>query len=505
MTDLAALQPLDEHNRVLESQVHPPDWVNPTASGRYNLVVIGGGPAGLVTAAGAAGLGAKVALIERSLMGGDCLNVGCVPSKGLIRAARAAAAVRDAGEFGVSVPEYSVDFAAAMTRMRRLRAGLSHHDSPQRFTDLGVDVYLGQGQFTGEGSIEVAGQTLQFRRAVVCTGARAAELDIPGLSEVEYLTNESVFSLTELPPRLIVVGGGPIGTELAQTFARLGSQVTQIEKADQILSREDQSAAAVVQESLRRDGVELLLNSVTTKVTERGAEKVVTVTSAGVEREVVGDALLLGIGRAPNVEGLGLESVGVQFDSREGISVDDRLRTSNSTIYAAGDVCSRYRFTHAADAMARIVIANTLFMGRGKVSALTIPWVTYTSPELAHVGLSQEQAAREGTPVDVFTQPLSKLDRALLDGEATGFVEVLTARGKDRIVGATIVAENAGDMIGEISLAMTHGLGLKQIASTIHPYPTQAEAIRKVADSWNRTRLTPLVKSLMTTWLRWTR
>ena len=500
------LQPYDDHNQKLESFVHPPDWVNPEPTGRYNLIVIGGGTAGLVTAAGAAGLGAKVALIERALLGGDCLNVGCVPSKAVISAARAAASVRDAEKFGVRLSgDVQFDFGAAMERMRRLRTELAHHDSAARFRDLGVDVFLGDAQFTTEGTVEVAGKRLNYKRAVICTGARAAELPIPGLSEVDHLTNESVFSLTELPRRLIVIGGGPIGTELAQAFARFGSHVTQIEKESHILSREDSDAAMIVQRSLEHDGVEILVNSSAIRVEQRGDEKIVVVQQAGQEHEIVGDELLIGIGRTPNVEGLGLETVGVSYDLREGIEVNDRLQTTNSRIFAAGDVCSRFKFTHAADFMARIVIQNALFFGRSKASALTIPWTTYSSPELAHVGLAEVEADAQGVAIDTFTQPMNQVDRAILEGEDTGFVKIHVKRGTDKIVGATIVATNAGDLISEISLAMTHGLGLKQIASTIHPYPTQSEAIRKVGDLYNRTRLTPFVKNLFERWLRWTR
>ena len=506
MSTLVQLQPYDEHNQKLESFVHPRDWTNPMPSGRYNLVVIGAGPAGLVTAIGAAGLGAKVALVERGLMGGDCLNVGCVPSKALISAARVAATVRDSHEFGMHVSAlWHVEFGKVMERMRRLRADMAHHDAADRFQRLGIDVFIGDGRFTSNNTVEVDGQPLEFKRAVVCTGARAAELPIPGLAEVDYLTNESIFSLTELPRRLIVVGGGPIGCEMAQSFARFGSEVTQIEKADHILSREDSEAAQVVQAAMEKDGVQFVLKAKTLRVEQRGTEKVVVVEQNGQELELVGDALLIGIGRAPNVNDMGLEEVGVEFHERKGITVNDNLRTTNPRIFAAGDVCSRFQFTHAADFMARIVIQNTLFKGRGKASALTIPWATYTSPELAHVGLSVAQANQQGIEIDTYTQPMSGIDRAILEGETDGFVRVHVKKGTDKIVGATIVATNAGDMIGEMTLAMKNGLGLKQIGSTFHPYPTQGEAIRKVGDLYNKTRLTPFVKSLFQKWLTWTR
>ncbi|HIF32218.1 MAG TPA: mercuric reductase [Planctomycetaceae bacterium] len=506
MSDFVPLQPYDSHNQKLEENVHPPDWVNPEPAERYNLVVIGAGTAGLVTAAGAAGLGARVALIERELMGGDCLNVGCVPSKGVISAARVAAEVRDAADFGVVVPDdWHVVFSTVMERMRRLRANISQVDSAARFKGLGVDVFIGNGRFADGDTVEVDGKRLRYKRAVIATGARAAELPIEGLRDVDYLTNESLFSLTELPRRLLVVGGGPIGTEMAQAFARLGSQVTQIEQSPHILPREEPDAALLVQAAMERDGVKFVLDATVNRVEQRGDEKVVCLEQDGKQRELIGDALLLGMGRSPNVEGMGLEDVGVSFDVRNGVHVNDRLLTTNRKIFAAGDVCSKYKFTHAADFMARIVIQNALFFRRAKVSGLTIPWTTYTSPELAHVGITPAEAVEQGIELDGYTQPLADVDRAILEGETEGFVRVHTKKGSDRILGATIVAENAGDMISQVTLAMTHGLGLKQIASTIHPYPTQADAIRKLGDQFNRTRLKPWVKTMFQTWLAWTR
>jgi pyruvate/2-oxoglutarate dehydrogenase complex dihydrolipoamide dehydrogenase (E3) component len=505
MSDLPPLHPWDEHNRRLQGQVHPSDWVNPTPSGRYNLVVIGGGTAGLVTAAGAAGLGAKVALIERHLLGGDCLNIGCVPSKALLRSARAAAAVREAGAFGVRVEgDATVDFPAVMTRLRRLRADLSPHDSAARFRELGVDVYLGDGRFTGADTIEVGGRTLHFARAAIATGARAAAPDIPGLASVPYLTNETVFSLTELPRRLAVVGAGPIGCELAQGFARFGADVVLLESAAGILPREDREAAAVLRAALERDGVRILRDGRDLSVARGDGGIRWQLATAGREQEGIADALLVAVGRAPNVEGLGLEAAGVAYD-RKGVRVDERLRTTNPKIYACGDVCSRFKFTHAADFMARIVIQNALFGGRRRVSELVIPWCTYTAPEVAQVGLTVEQARADGIAIDTFTLPLDRVDRAILDGEENGFVRVHVRRGTDRIVGATVVAAHAGDLIGELSLAMTAKIGLRGIGAAIHPYPTQAEAIRKLGDLYGRTRLTPFVKRLFRGWLAWRR
>ncbi|MGM0487012.1 MAG: mercuric reductase [Planctomycetota bacterium] len=506
MIGVVEVLPDDIHNQKLIDNVHPGDWTNPEPAGRYNLVVIGAGTAGLVAAAGAAGLGAKVALVERHLMGGDCLNYGCVPSKGIIRAGRAAAAVRDAEQFGVNVGgNGTVDFAAAMQRMRKLRAGISDHDSATRFRELGIDVFLGDGQFTGPDTVRVGGQTLQFSKGVIATGARAAAPPIPGLDEVEYLTNETVFSLTELPRRLGIIGAGPIGCELAQTFARLGSEVFLVEATHGILPREDPEAAEIVRNSFLHDGVHLLCCGRETKVRKDGDQIRLYLQSHGKNYDEPVDKLVVAAGRAPNVESLDLQAAGVEYDSKTGVEVDDKLRTSNSRVFAAGDVCSRYKFTHAADFMARIVIRNALFMGRAKASALTIPWCTYTSPEIAHVGLYPDEAEKQGIAVETYTQDLDHVDRAILEGETEGFVRIHAKKRTDKILGATIVATNAGDMISEVTLAMTHGLGLGKIAEVIHPYPTQAEAIRKVGDRYSRSRLTPFVKSLFQKWLAWTR
>lgn len=499
--------PEDAYNQTLVANVHPRDWTNPEPAPSYNLVVLGGGTAGLITAAGAAGLGAKVALVEREHLGGDCLNVGCVPSKALLRAARAVADVRDAGRYGVEVPPGTrVNFPAVMERMRRLRSEISPHDSAQRYRDeLGVDVFLGEGRFVDSDSVEVDGRHLRFRRAVIATGARAMPLPIPGLAEAGYLTNETVFSLTELPKRLAIIGAGPIGCELAQAFARFGSQVTLLEVMPQILIREDKDAAALIQAALIRDGVTLVLGCRITGVERDGQDRVLRVEKDGRREEVRVDAVLLGVGRAPNVEGMNLEAVDVDFDTRQGVKVDDRLQTTNPRIYAAGDICSPYKFTHMADALARVVIQNTLFVGRAKASALTVPWCTYTDPEIAHVGLYEHEAEKRGIAIQTFHQEMGQVDRAVLESDTDGFVKIHTTAGKDTILGATIVTRHAGEMISELTLAMVGGLGLGTLARTMHTYPTQAEAIKRAADAYNRTRLTPRVKSLFTKWLAWTR
>jgi pyruvate/2-oxoglutarate dehydrogenase complex dihydrolipoamide dehydrogenase (E3) component len=487
--------PDDVHNRRLVGNVHPPAWTNPTPSGRYNLVVLGAGTAGLVSAVGAAGLGARVAIVERHLMGGDCLNVGCVPSKGVLRASRAAAAAGEAGAYGVRIEgPIEVDFGAAMERMRRLRAGISHNDSADRLAKLGVDVYFGDARFAAPDAIDVGGTTLRFARAVIATGGRPVAPQVPGLAEAGFLTNETVFSLTALPRRLVVIGAGPIGCELAQAFRRFGSAVTVVSLEPRLLPREDADAAALLAGRFEREGVVLRLGAKLVRVERRDGVKVVVFEREGRQEEAAGEEMVAA-GRAPNVEGLELEKAGVAF-GRAGVEVDDRLRTTNRRIYAAGDVCSAFKFTHAADAMARIVIQNALFFGRKKASSLVIPWATYTAPEIAHVGLYEREARERGIDVSTITVSLAEIDRAVLDGDADGFARVHADRKSGRILGATLVAAHAGEIIGEMALAVSARLKMGALASAIHPYPTQAEAWKRAGDAWNRARLTPRVHGI---------
>jgi pyruvate/2-oxoglutarate dehydrogenase complex dihydrolipoamide dehydrogenase (E3) component len=512
--DQPLVLPDDEYNRQLVRNVHPPGWVNPDASERYNLVVIGAGTAGLVTAVVAAGIGAKVALIERHLMGGDCLNVGCVPSKSLIRASKAWADLHDATEYGLSIPGgVAYDFGKVMARMRNLRARISHADSAQRYKSLGVDVYIGAARFTGDNSIAVEGpsgsRALRFVKAVICTGARPSVPSIPGIVEAGYLTNETVFSLTSLPPRLGVIGAGPVGCELAQAFARFGSQVSLVETMHGIMPNEDRDAAAIVQQAMARDGVTLLCCAKELTVSNGGGGKRLSLQSHDRRYDVTVDEILIGVGRAPNVEGLGLESVGVEFD-KAGIKVNDRLQTTNPRIFAAGDVCSRYKFTHMADAMAQIVIQNALFphplgLAYASTKSLILPWCTFTEPEIAHVGAYEEEARQQGIEVETYTYKLEEVDRAILDGEEEGFARIHIKKGTDTVLGATIVAAHAGDMIGEISVLMKAGVGAKTLAATVHPYPTQSEVCKKAVNLWRKAHFTPRTKAWLTRLFAWMR
>ncbi len=497
------VSPLDEYNVKLIENVHPTRWINPDPAGRYHLVVVGAGTGGLISASFAAGAGGRVALVEQHLMGGDCLNVGCVPSKAIIRSSRVFAELRDAASLGWRVPEGAeVDFPAVMARMRRVRLQISQNDSASRYRDQkGVDVFLGHGRFTASDTLEVEGKTLRFKKAVIATGARATYPPIAGLADVGFLTNETVFNLTERPRRLALIGAGPIGAELAQAFCRLGSEVTLLEMADRILVREDPDAAAIVQASMIRDGVNLVVNCGVRRVERTDTGKVIHFTCGG-ERSVVVDEILVGAGRAPNVEGLNLEAAGVTYD-RQGVQVNDNLQTSNPRIYGVGDVCMAWKFTHAAEEAARIAVQNALLPGRRKLSALIMPWCTYTDPEIAHVGMYEHEARQRGIDVDTFTHPWRDVDRAITDGEEDGFVRIHVKKGTDQILGATIVARHAGETIGELTLAMVGKVGLKTLARVIHPYPTQADALRRAAFAYSVTRVTPLVKKLLGLWMKW--
>jgi len=491
------LLPDDPHDAALVAAVAPRDWRNPEPAARYDLVVLGAGSGGLVSAAVAAGLGARVALVERALLGGDCLNLGCVPSKALIRAGRFVADARAAAAVGLAPPAGArPDFAAAMERVRAIRAAIAPHDSARRFRDeLGVDVFLGAGRFVAPDEATVGGRRLRFRRAIVATGARAGLPPIPGLAEADPLTHETVFALREPPARLAVIGGGPVGCELAQAFARLGVAVTLFEVAPRLLERDDPEAGAIVARALARDGVRVRAGAHVEGVAREGAARRLRFAAAGAGAgEEMFDELLVAAGRLPDVEGLGLEAAGVAFDPRRGVVVDDFLRTNNRRVYAVGDCALEAKFTHAADATAKLAVQNALFFGRKRLSKLVVPWCTYTDPEVAHVGLTPQQAERQGVAIDTYTVPMSANDRARTEGETEGFARLHARRGSDRIAGATVVGAGAGEQIALVTAAMTAGLGLGALAGTILPYPTRSEAVKAAANAWLRTRLTPLAK-----------
>ncbi|ARP62176.1 mercuric reductase [Mesorhizobium sp. WSM1497] len=497
--------PVDSNDISLIASAHPPHWKNPQPDGPYNLVVIGAGPAGLTAAYEAASLGAKVALIERNLIGGTCVNVGCIPSKSIIRTARLYADMRDALNFGGDMPDrLHVDFPRAMTRMRQIRQRISRADAADRLVSEGIDLYFGEALFSGPDAVTVAGQTLRFRKALIATGARPRLPTIPGLAEAGYLSNETMFELTECPKRLLVIGGGPLGCEAAQAFCLLGAKVILAQREPMFLPGEGRDAAQILSDALAREGVEVRLNTEVVAVRTEGGKKLADLECDDITTTISVDEIITGIGRSPNVDGLDLENAGVAYDA-DGIKVDDYLRTTNPHIYAAGDVCLAYKFTHTAEATARMVVRNALFLGRRKLSELVIPWCTYTDPEIAHVGLYPAEARQNGIPVKTYTVLMHDVARAVMDGEEEGFVKIHVREGSDRILGATVVASHAGEMINAVSLAIKSGMGLRALADVIHPFPTQALGIKMAGDAYRRTRLTSSWKHLAGRWLAWSR
>ena len=450
----------------------------------FDLLVIGAGPAGLLAARAAAALGAQVALIEARHIGGNSLHEGCIPSKTLLRSAQLIAEMRDAANYGVTAPaESGVDFETVMNRVRRIRDRIERVDSPARLRAEGIALHVGRARFIGADAVEVNGTRLRFGKALVATGSRPQLPDIEGLAAVGFLTNETVFELTRLPPSLLVIGGGPLGCELAQAFARLGSRTLISHSEPLFLPREERDAAQMVAHGLAHDGVEIHLNCQIVAVRLEGGRKHVTMIIDGNESTTVVDEILTGIGRLPAVQGLDLEKAGVAYDAENGIHVDDFLRTRNPRIFAAGDVCLQQAFTNTAEASARIVAHNALQRGHQRMSRLTVPWCTYTDPQVAHVGLYVRQAREQGIAIKTYTVPMHDVVRAITDGEEEGFVKIHVREGTDRILGATIVGRNAGEMINTISLAMVAGLGLCRLAQVIHAYPTQGEAVRQAAQA----------------------
>jgi pyruvate/2-oxoglutarate dehydrogenase complex dihydrolipoamide dehydrogenase (E3) component len=459
---------------------------------KYDILAIGGGTAGLVTAAGAAGLGARVALVEAHRLGGECLWTGCVPSKALIAAARAAHDARRASALGVDVGAVAPRAERIFEWIREAQRRIEPHDSPERFRGLGVDVIQGSARFESEHAIVVGDRRLEARHILIATGTRPAIPPISGLADVPFLTNETVFELNRIPKRLLVLGAGVIGLEMAQAFARLGSAVDLIEAAHTVLPREEPELVERLTTHLAAEGVALALGTRVDRVYRDGAD-IVLVSGA---RERRGDALLVATGRAANVETLELGRAGVEL--RDGnVAVDARLRTAVPHIWAAGDVIGGLRFTHVADHEARTVVRNALFPLSSRIRYDVVPWVIFTDPELAHVGLTEREAReRHGEDVRVWTRPFDDLDRAIADGRPDGMVKLVTT-ASGRLLGGHVLGYHAGSLIATIALAMRHGLGAKAIASTIHAYPTHPEAIRQAADAWYRSRLTGFTKSLV--------
>lgn len=485
---VASTAPDDAAERQRLGNVRPPDWRNPTPARCYDLLVVGGGTTGIVAAYAAAALGKRVALVERHLLGGNCLNIGCIPSKALLRTSRLYAEMRDAEQYGAQVPaDIRVDFAAVMARMRKIRARVSRTASANDLAALGIDVFFGAGRFVSPDTLQLGDTTLRYAKAVIATGARPDVPHIPGLAAAGYYTNASVFDLTHLPPRLLVIGGGPLGCEMAQAFCRFGARTTIVQDWPLFLPREERDAAQILSDAFSRDGIEVRLNTTVLEVRVENGETLVDLVSADYRNTIATDAILCGTGRVPAVAGLGLDAAGVAHHHHHGVGVDDFLRTSNPNIYAAGDVCLHEKFNDTAEASAHIAVRNALGDAQERFSELVIPWCTYTDPEIAHVGLYVRQARERGIPVKTFTVLMHDVDRAVADSEEAGFVKIHVGEGTDHILGATIVARHAGEMISEITLAMVAGVGLRTLSRVMHPYPTQGEAINRAANAYLRT------------------
>ncbi|HIF9056329.1 TPA: dihydrolipoyl dehydrogenase [Photobacterium damselae] len=487
-------------------------WQKP-ASFDQNMVVIGAGSGGLVSAYIAAAVKAEVTLIEKHKMGGDCLNTGCVPSKALIRAAHNMAEIQRAAEFGVSTGPIAVDFKQVMTRVQNVISKIEPHDSIERYRSLGVNCITGEASIRSPWEVEVNGKIITTKNIVIATGARPLVPNIPGLQSVNYLTSDTVWSLQEQPQKLLVLGGGPIGCELAQSFARLGTNVTLVEMAPQLLIREDSDAAKLVQDSLIADGVEIKLEHKAMRfesiVDANGKTMGKVYLDFHNEQQVTVefDAVLLALGRVANVQGFGLEELGITTTARGTVEVNDYLQTQYPNIYAVGDVVGPYQLTHAASHQAWYAAVNGLFgqFKRFKADYSVMPAATYTSPEVARVGLNEKEATAQGIEFDVVTYGIDDLDRAITDGEDHGFIKVITPKGKDTILGATIVGTNAGDLLAEFTLAMRHNLGLNKILATVHPYPTMSEAVKYTAGVWKRNNAPEKLLEWVAKYHRWMR
>jgi len=454
----------------------------------YNLIVIGAGSAGLVSAYIAAAVKARVALIERHRMGGDCLNTGCVPSKALLRSARLLADVRNAERYGIAGATAAVDFPKVMQRVHEVIARIEPHDSVERYRGLGVEVIKGDARIVSPWEVEVGGQRLSARSLIIASGAQARVPAIEGLDAVDFRTSDTLWEIRELPKNLVIVGGGPVGCELAQAFARLGSRVSLVQKDSRLLPREDADASKIIADRFAAEGIEVVGNCEAIRVEGDKAGGVLVGRRNGEEMRFAFDRLLLALGRKPNASGFGLEALGVEIDPCGTIRNDALLCTNFPNIFVAGDVAGPYQFTHVASHQAWYAAVNALLapFWSFKVDYRVIPWATFTDPEVARVGLSETEARAQGIEVEVTRYKLDDLDRAIADAADHGYVKVLTAPGKDRILGATIVGEHAGDLLAEFVLAMKHGIGLNKLLGTIHVYPTLGEAAKMAAGAWKR-------------------
>jgi len=468
----------------------------------FDVAVIGAGTAGLVSAAGIVRFGKKVALVERDRLGGECLYTGCVPSKALIRSAQVAHLARRGAEFGIQAQDVTVDFPAVMRRVKDVIASVGRHDSPERFRSWGVEVIKGEGAFESEHRLVVGGEPIEADRVVVCTGSRSFVPEVPGLREAGYITHVEVFDLKELPESLVIIGGGPIGSEMGQAFARLGSKVTLIERKDHVLNREDAELANLLMDVFRREGVDVRANSKATAVTVEDGKKGVTVTAdSGEETVVWADEVLVATGRKPNTEALQLQQAGVAANDRGYIQVDSHLRTSQGNIWACGDVNGLYLFTHMADYQARVAVSNVLFPIGLRADYTAVPWTTFTDPELAHVGLTEAGAKEQlGDGVRAYVHKLADVDRAEAEGETDGLIKLVTDR-KGRLVGAHILSANAGELLAELTTAVRLKRKVTAVAKTVHVYPTLALGLKQAADLYYQSVLGEGLSAKVLRWL----
>ena len=470
----------DAFSKKLVENVFPANWKNPKAGQTYDLLVIGGGPGGMTAATIAREQQATVALVEKEHMGGECLSYGCIPSKALLRSSRLAADVRNGANFGIEIPNnWKVDFGAVMQRVHRLQSTLAPHDSPEHFKGLGIDLFLGQARFLGPNQVEVGGQTITFKKAIIATGTEPVPLKIPGLTESDYLTNQTIFQLSTLPKRFGVIGGGPISCELAQAFLQFGSEVTLITDSTHLLPRDDLMATERLKKVFEDEGMKIFFQSHVERVEKKGKEKTLYLNQPN--QSITVDEILVAIGRAPAVMGLDLEKAGISYHTHQGISTNEFLQTTNPNVYAVGDVTSRYKFTHMSQELASLAVTNALKGHTKKNSSLNVPWCTFTEPEVAHIGLSEQEAKEKGIATESVIIELSNIDRAIVDEETTGFMKLIVKENSHHIIGADLMASHAGDMISELSVAMASEQGLLALAQAIHPFPTQAQVVRTAA------------------------